>query len=323
MKIMLPDGTHVPFGDDWPGMPGQHKQSFLRWAELFGREDFRYLATGGEAGTPPAQTAFALPESGIYSLRSGWHRDAVCFVLKCGPDGGWHSQPDNGTFDLYAGGRNLMPDGGCYIYSGDPENREWFRQTKVHKTLTLNDRNSRCAPRLMLWSPGERQDILVVENDSYENLTHRRAVFFIDKEYFVIVDEAIGAANGQTGIHFQLAPGNALFNEKDFSVQSDFKDGRNVLIRTLPQKGLKLIKEEGQVSFRYTKKEPRPAFVYQMDKTTGNGVRFVTLVAPCTGDRTPDIKVTFPEEPAGSPSIRLKITNGNKTTITGYSLHTK
>jgi heparan-sulfate lyase len=320
MKISLPDGTHVPFGDDWQGMPGQHKQHFLKWAELFGRDDFLYMATDGAKGVPPAQTAYALPESGIYSMRSGWNKDAICLVLKCGHDGGFHSQPDNGTFDMYAGGRNLMPDGGCYIYTGDQKNRNWFRQTKVHKTLTLNDRNSRYAPKLLLWSPGERQDILVVENDSYENLTHRRAVFFIDKSYFVIVDEAIGTAAGQVGIHFQLAPGKMIVNEKNFSARSDFKDSWNVMIRTVSQKGLRLKEEEGQVSFRYTEKEPRPAFVYQMDKPETGGVRFVTVVAPYAGTGTPDIKVELPEEPVGNPSVRLKIKNGKQILSTGYSL---
>jgi heparan-sulfate lyase len=321
MKITLPDGTHAQFGDDWQGTPGQHKPNFLKWAELFGREDFLYLATGGEKGVPPAQTAYALPESGIYSMRSGWRDDAVCMVLKCGPDGGGHSQPDNGTFDLYAGGRNLMPDGGSYIYSGDPENRTWFRQTKVHKTLTLNGQNSRYAPKLLLWSPGEREDILVVENGSYENLTHRRAVFFIDKRYFVIVDEAIGTATGTTGIHFQLAPGKAVFSERDGSVRSDFEDGWNVMIRTMPQKGLKLTEEEGQVSFQYTKKEPRPAFVFQTDKPAAEGIRFVTVVVPFEGRRAPDIKVEWPKEPVGSPSLRLKIKEGNQSIVTGYSLN--
>jgi heparan-sulfate lyase len=321
MKMTFPDGTHAPFGDDWQGTPGQHSRDFRYWAELFDRHDFLYLATDGQEGTPPVQTAFALPESGMYSMRSGWNKDAVCMTLKCGPDGGWHSQPDNGTFDLYAGGRNLMPDGGCYIYSGDPENRNWFRQTKVHKTLTLNDQNSRYAPRLLLWAPSEQQDILVVENDSYDNLTHRRAVFFIDKKYFVIVDEAIGSAIGQIGIHFQLAPGNAVFDEQNFSVRSDFEDGWNVAIRTTPQKGLSLVKEEGQVSFEYTLKEPRPAFVYQINKPMAKNVRFVTVVAPFAGSRAPDIKVEFPEEPTGSPSVRLKITNGNETKITGYTIN--
>jgi heparan-sulfate lyase len=93
------------------------------------------------------------------------------------------------------------------------------------------------------------------------------------------------------------------------------------MIRTTSQKGLKLLKEEGQVSFQYTIKEPRPAFVYQMDKPAAEGIRFVTVVAPYADGRTPDIKVELPKEPAGSPSIRLNIKEGNQSKVTGYSLN--
>jgi len=269
MKICLPDGTNVPFGDAWAGTPGQHSERFLEWSNLFDRQDFLYMATEGKKGNMPKATAYALKESGLYSMRSGWDQQAICLVLKCGQDGGGHCQPDNGTFDLYAGGRNLMPDGGSYIYSGDREGRAWFRQTKVHQTLSLNGQNSKYAPKLLLWEPEDDLDMLVVENAGYENLRHRRAVFFVDKRYFVIVDEAIGDADGDIGLHFQLAPAAANFDHKNLSVNTGYQDGWNVLVRTERLDGLKLIEEEGQVSFVYTKKEPRPAFGYHIDKEPG------------------------------------------------------
>ena len=175
MKLCLPDGTNVPFGDAWAGTSGQHAGRFLEWAKLFNREDFLYLATHGKEGTKPAATAYALKESGLYSMRSGWDDQAICLVLKCGPDGGGHCQPDNGTFDLYAGGRNLMPDAGSYIYSGNPEGRAWFRQTRVHQTLTLNGGNTEYAPSLLCWAPGDDLDLLV---EAFLLLSGGPAVFF-------------------------------------------------------------------------------------------------------------------------------------------------
>lgn len=321
MKLNMPDGTNVPFGDAWMGSPGQHKERFTTWAERFEREDFRYLATEGKAGNPPTETAFALPESGLYSMRSGWDKDAIALVLKCGPDGGGHCQPDNGTFDLYAGGRNLMPDAGSYIYSGDPENRAWFRQTQIHQTLTLNGENSQYAPKLLLWEPGESTDMLVVENASYENLSHRRAVFFVDKRYFVIVDEAFGSDTGEVDIHFQLTPGEAVFDPESLSVASGFETGTNVLVQTQQQPGMLLQEEEGQVSFVYTKKEPRPAFRYRILKQNSEtGIRFITLVAPFEG-KQPDIQIeqlSHSQPGASNLSLQL-IENGKKTTI-GFTL---
>ncbi len=315
MKLCHPDGTNAQYGDDWAG---QHSGDFMEWAKKYKRGDFLFLATGGKEGQKPKETAFALKESGFYSMRSGWNKNAVCMVLKCGPDGGFHCQPDNGTFELSAGGRNLMPDAGSYVYYGDPENRAWFRQTKVHQTLTLNGENIRYAPKLVLWRPGDDLDILVVENQSYKNLTHRRSVFFVDKKYFVIVDEASGNANGDVDIHFQLAPGNAIVNTEELSVTSDFNKGWNVLVKTNRQDGIKLMKEEGQVSFVYTKKEPRPAFCYRINKGSDQDrICFVTVVAPYENVK-PLVEVKVHDKPSGSSGMYLDVIwNGTKR-IVGY-----
>jgi len=94
-----------------------------------------------------------------------------------------------------------------------------------------------------------------------------------------------------------------------------------VLVRTERQEGLKLIEEEGQVSFEYTKKEPRPAFGYHIDKEPGlAGLRFVTLVAPYEKEKpTIKIKVVDDLQP-GSSTLQLEITENAETKIIGYSL---
>ncbi len=321
MKLCHPDGTNAQFGDGWAGRAGQHRKKFQEWAERFRREDFLFLATAGKEGRRPDSTAYALPYSGLYSMRSSWDQDAICMVLKCGPDGGGHCQPDNGTFELSAGGRNLMPDAGSYIYSGDPVNRNWFRQTKIHQTLTLNGSNSKYAPKQLLWKPGIHNDLLVVENKSYDNLTHRRSVFFVDKRFFVLVDEAIGSAVGDVALHFQLAPGKAIFDPKSWRVTSDFSDGYNVMVETTAQKGLEMEEEEGQVSFLYTKKEPRPAFSYRIKKTADQGnVRLITLVVPYE-NQTPKINVTVVgNTEIGGSKLQLEIDENGKKQFIGYTL---
>ena len=320
-KLGFPDGSTPQFGDAWTGEPGRIWPMLEEFAETFDREDFRYVASRGKEGRKPEVTAFALENSGLYSLRSGWETDAICLVLKNGPDGGGHCQPDNGTFELHAGGRHLMPDGGSFIYSGDPEGRAWFRQTKVHQTLTLNGENSKYAPKQLLWKPGNTDDVLVVENQSYPDLTHRRAVLFVDKKYFVIVDEAIGGGIGDVDIHFQLAPGKAVFDSTRFSVGSDFNDGWNVLVRSMNQKDMRLQEEEGWVSFVYTKKEPRPAFRYRVPKSNSGGVRFVTVVAPYAGTTPPSIEVRLLGNPTiGDDKIRMKVTVDGASRKISYAL---
>lgn len=320
MKLCLPDGTNVQFGDAWQGKPGQHAEQFLEWSKLFNRSDFLYLATDGEEGQRPDSTAYALPYSGLYSMRSGWDKEAICMVLKCGPDGGGHCQPDNGTFDIYAGGRNLMPDAGSYIYSGDPEGRSWFRQTKVHQTLTLNGENSDYVPTLLLWKPGENTDILVVENQSYEKLKHRRSVFFVDKKYFVVVDEAIGEATGDVGIHFQLAPeSEAVFSNRDMTFQTNLKEGWNIYVQSQKQPEMNLEKEEGWVSFEYTRKEPRPAFQYKIQKKDANQkITFYTLVIPFK-NRIPKVEIVA-NKAKSAGELQFEIIENGKRKSFGYKL---
>ncbi len=322
MKLGFPDGTSAQFGDT--SSPVHVRRSLKKYAGVFGRKDFLYVATAGKEGTPPKQTAYALTDSCFYSMRSGWDENAVCLVLKCGPGPYWHCQPDNGTFELFAGGRRLMPDSGTYIYSGDPAGRAWFRQTRVHQTLTLDGENTDYKPALRLWKPGKDLDVLVVENGSYKNLTHRRAVLFVKKKFFVLVDDAIGKAGGNVDLHFQLAPGKAVFDKSAPSARTDFKKGTNVLIRGLAQKPMALEEEKGQVSFKYGKKQPRWAFRFRIKKTSDTpGVRFVTLVVPYEG-KVPKVRLSLVGSPVpGASRIELDVTVGTVTARIGYDLENK
>ena len=318
MKLTPPGGRSAQFGDTHS--PMDCRAVLRRWTGTFDRDDFRYVGTAGEQGKPPEQTAYALKQSGFYSMRSGWDDDAIGLVLKCGPDGGWHCQPDNGTFELWAYGRRLMPDSGTYVYSGDDAGRAWFRQTRVHQTLTLDGRDIAYAPRLRLWKPGEELDTLVVENTSYEGFVHRRAVLFVRKAFFVLIDEALGDAAGNAMLHFQLAPGDAVFDEARPSVRTDF-DRANLLIHGLPQPDLAVEKERGQVSFKYGTREDRPAFRYQLPKPEGVGVRFVTVLVPYEDADPPVVSVELVgDPPPGASRVELDIRVGDISERVGYDL---
>lgn len=314
-----PSGRHSMFGDDRSNLVIQHVR---RGADEFANNVMlKFLATGGREGVAPP-TALALSDAGIYSLRSGWGENAIHLIMKCGRDGGWHCQPDNGTFELYAFDRYLMPDSGCYIYHGD--GRGWFRQTRVHQTMTLDDKDSAYEARLLLWQPGENLDAVVVENRSYENLTHRRAVLFVNKRFFILVDDAEGTARGTVDLHFQLAPGKAFWYKAAPAVRTDSSKSANVLIHAMKQDGMALEKEHGQVSPAYGKKEPRPAFRFRINKTADtSAARFVTLVVPYKAS-VPKVSVT---QVATQPRqvgrrVELKVSVGEFSGIVAYDLDT-
>jgi heparan-sulfate lyase len=148
-------------------------------------------------------------------------------VLKASPPGEFHAQPDNGTFELWVKGRNFTPDTGCYLYSGDAEitkMRNWYRQTKVHSTLTLDNQNMVITKAQQnKWETAKNLDVLTYTNPSYTDLNHQRTVLFIDQKYFVIIDKAIGNATGNLGVHFQLKEDNKpVFDKVKNSVYTTY-----------------------------------------------------------------------------------------------------
>lgn len=318
MQLGFPDGSSAQFGDTHS--PVLYRSKLEKWGRYFKRPDFLFAATAGKKGQAPEQTAFALKESGFYSMRSSWSKDATCLVLCCGPHGGWHDQEHNGTFEIFANGKRLTPDSGSYIYSGDK--RKWFKRTAIHQTLSLDLANaSQEKQRLLLWKPGAKQDAVVVENDSYKGLTHRRAILFVEKTFFVIVDEAIGNAKGDVSIHFQLAPGKVTFDDKTLTVNTGTNGPSNLLVHTLPFPGLSLAEEEGWVSYKYGQREIRPAFRFHANKGGDSpGLRFVTILVPYT-NILPDVSVEMVGDPQpGSPVIDLNIKLNGKHFRAGYSL---
>ncbi len=239
----------------------------------------------------PKQTSFAFSEAGMYAMRSAWGPEQIYFALHCSPPAlTGHDQPDNGTFELYAYGRWLMTDSGYYTYGHDPKGRAWHRQTCVHQTLTLDGKDSKVAGRHRLWQTSPTFDALVVENQSYPDLLHRRSVWFVDKTFIVLFDEAIGQGKGKLDLHFQLAVGDAHIDEKARSATTAFDDV-NLLIWSDPTLPTTLTREEGWFGWTYGKRKPRPAVCLRHSQPAP--AAFLTVLFPYRGTKSPDVSASL------------------------------
>lgn len=114
-------------------------------------------------------------------------------------------------------------------------------------------------------------------------------MLFVEKRFFVLVDDALGEACGTAMLHFQLPPGSHQIDAVNFLASTRFDTGTNLLIKALPQTGLTLLPEEGCVSFKYGTREPRPSFRFELKKENQN-LRFVTVLVPWK-HIVPDIKI--------------------------------
>jgi heparan-sulfate lyase len=329
--IATPDLGYPMFGDTGRSSPDAKDRSrgglyseLVKATDLLHDRKYAARAKFDRANLPP-QTSYAFREAGVYALRNDWSPAQIYLALHCSPPAlSSHDQPDNGTFELCAFGRWLMPDTGFYTYGHDAKGRAWHRQTSVHQTLTLDGKDTKVDGRLLLWllsdasDRSDPSDTLVVENRSYPNLTHRRTVWFVDKTFFVLLDEAIGDAKGTLDLHFQLAPGNARLDGQRKQAATTFDDA-NVLVWAGSDAPVALEEEEGWFAWRYGHREPRPAFRF---RHTGSAPAvFLTLVVPYRGAQPPEVSAGPSEKfEAGANRVALTVKTFGKSWRIGRDL---
>lgn len=297
ISISLPDYNTPMFGDSWLTEKDFRMKQFASWSKVFpANEAIRYFATDGKQGKAPAFLSHALSNAGFYTFRTGWDKNATVMVLKASPPGEFHAQPDNGTFELFIKGRNFTPDAGVFVYSGDEaimKQRNWYRQTRIHSTLTLDNQNMVITKaRQNKWETSANLDVLTYTNPSYPELEHQRSVLFVNKKYFLVIDKAIGKATGTLGVHWQLKEDSrAVFDKVKSRVYTAYGDGNNLLIQSLNADKIKLKEEEGKVSYFYNKELSRPAFAFEKLKKDAASQQFVSIVYPFEEEKVPEIRI--------------------------------
>jgi len=325
-NICFPDYSNPCFSDAKTTKKNEMLKSYRNWSKVFpANEQIKYFATEAKKGELPKNLSKAFKTTGFYTFRNSWLNDATVMILKAGPQGFWHCQPDNGTFGLWIKGRNFFTDSGSYVYAGEDkevnDQRNWFRQTMVHNTLTLDNKNLEVTEsKCLLWDKKDNVETLVVENPSYKDLTHRRSVFFVDNKFFVIVDEATGSATGSVAIHYQLCVGTPEIDFNKNTVATTFTDKNNIVLQTFGENNMKMKSEEGWMSTDYRKKEERPAFAFEVNKIAAqNTVKYITVIYPVTDKASvPKIEASFKNSSKDITDVEVSI--DKKTYKLNYKL---
>ena len=326
LNICFPDYTNPCFSDAKLAKKKEMLNNYKEWHKLYPENrTILYFATEGKQGALPDYLSKGFLKSGFFVFRNSWGTDAVQMVVKAGPKAFWHCQPDNGTFELWFNGKNLFPDSGSYVYAGDEEVmkwRNWFRQTRVHNTLTLNDETLETTESVTrLWQPEGKEQILVTENQGYKNLKHRRSVFFVDNTYFVIVDEAVGTAKGMINLHYQMPRGKIANSREDMTFVTEFESGSNMKLQCFGPEGMSMKKEEGWQSTDYRKKMKRMNVSFNARKSDETPVRYITVIYPVKNTQdAPEISAAFKNKKFNEQSLEVEVKINGKKRILKYNL---
>ena len=146
-------------------------------------------------------------------------------------------------------------------------------------TLTLDGRNlEHTDSKCLRWETDDATHIVTVGNPSYEGLTHRRTVWFVDRQFFVIADEASGTAEGEVGLHYNLVECDPAEDFAACSAATRFSDSNNLLLKVFGAERME--RREGWVSRTYRQRTERPAYAFTVRKRAGKPVRLVTVLLP-------------------------------------------
>lgn len=171
--------------------------------------------------TTPLQT-FANAGYFVETSRSGEHTARLLF--DAGPMGlasGGHGHADALQVVLDVDDRPFLVDPGTFVYNRAPEWREYFRGTRAHNTITVDDRDQSEPGGTFGWGRKARVSssppvarswctYLAGEHDGYQRLAspvrHRRRVIGIASDYWLILDEVTGKGSHRAVWHYHLAP---------------------------------------------------------------------------------------------------------------------
>ena len=249
MYITRPDGTTPIIGDDDGGRmlpPANAKSDDFRGtlavgAVLFERGDYKYVAgevseeivwllglKGVQAfenlpATVPEKNSFAFETGGYFVMRDGWADTDNYMLIDCGEVGalsGGHGHADTLAVNLALQGRTLLVDSGTYTYHESSEQRDYFRSTAAHNTLTIDGKSSsepaqkfswktKAEPQVSSWIAEQRFDFFQGSHDGYQGNSdspalHQRSVLFLKNDYWIIRDyvETASEHDYELSFHF-------------------------------------------------------------------------------------------------------------------------
>jgi hypothetical protein len=256
---------------------------------LFGRaavSELEAIRTATHVGeTYLASRSF--PESGYYLLQDGARESGISLLVDCAELGygpiAAHGHADALSLCLRVGGEEILTDPGTYDYFSHADWRNYFRSTKAHNTICIDETDQsemlgpflwgqRAQCRVHDWTDDAECVRLLAEHDGYTRLSssviHRREVILRKPERQIeIVDTLLGEGSHVVELNFHVAPGLSCRTERENLFNIDARNSRvTIEIDTALRARLVVagkLDKQGWISRGYHRLEPGHAIVAQ------------------------------------------------------------
>ncbi|MEX0729657.1 MAG: alginate lyase family protein [Aquisalimonadaceae bacterium] len=175
----------------------------------------------------PACTNTAMPDACIfdhagYTVARIGSRPTLRLTFDHGPLGMppscGHGHADALAVLLSAGNDDVLVDTGTYTYTGDQQWRRYFRGTRAHNTVTVDDEDQARQEACFLWSrpfrtrvlaweiQGAARGRLIAEHDGYRHkgVCHARGIAWLSGQWLLIHDMLIGDGRHRLELNWHL-----------------------------------------------------------------------------------------------------------------------
>ncbi len=331
--LQRPDGTTPYIGDDDGGRllplddrrPNDFRSTLATAAVLLDRSDFRNASASatpelvwmlGPSGlsrfdempsAEPSGASRAFSNGGYYVCRDGWTEDANYSVMDCGPhgvDNCGHAHADALAIEIAAHGKTILVDPGTYTYTSPVDERDRFRASAAHNTVTLDGESSSAAAgpfswthvarsEQRAWHSASRFDYVEGAHDGFHRLsasaTHVRSMLFLRGDYWIVRDQVESSAPHEIVARYQCAEGvGAELHPSSAAAIGSAGDARWLFLSVHTSVPGQLALEPGWVSPAYGLKVPAPRCAFRIDATPNADL--LTALIPFSRDEfRPDV----------------------------------
>ena len=282
-----------------------------RYIRFFPNDEvLKFIVTDGKDGTPPDYTTSILKNAGHVSFRESWEKNCVTAFFDGGKPGKAHIHEDKLNLLIYAEGKPIISECGCYAYDSS-EMRRYSCSSFAHNVCILNGQGQTGSRRFpwdesTLYSEepveltlGEKVDrASAFYNGGWgaepDDTLHRRTVLFVKKPhdglpFFIVSDEVEGKRSAREFLWHLETSG---FNMGNSGV--DFKEARILVAKDFDYLGMDYGTEE---PFRgWSTKTGQQLDMYPIPtlkvSVEGENTHTVTLIAPKRDGDTPIVAVS-------------------------------
>lgn len=195
----------------------------------------------------PSVKAKDFAESGFYSARTKWGRDATFVYVDCGTHGflnGGHAHADALSFVMSVNGVPVFVDPGTFNYTSDLAARDHFRSSAAHNCLTVNGESSSIPAgpfswtgmanaKLIEWNVDDAQVFFRGTHDGYRRfgVDYEREMSFLSSGETRLVDKVETETTQSFEINLTLSPEVYVVSNEGMSVTIGTKAGNGRLLR--------------------------------------------------------------------------------------------